>query len=275
MTSIEINEVTNVSSKAEMTAGASGFANTVGDAATPLLELKEICKRYGQIDVLTNVSFTVNKAEVIGLLGDNGAGKSTLVKTISGVVQPDQGELVWDGKPVQFNSREVSANYGVETIFQDSALVDSMSIARNIFMGREIRNRFGFMDLRQMREIAAEVLKTIVAIEGIDSPDKLVGSLSGGQKQAVAIARAVHFKRSLLVLDEPTSALAVRATEALFDYLRHLRDQGLSSILVTHDLYDAYRICDRFVVMSRGRTILKAAKSETSIEELTEKVSRG
>ena len=126
-----------------------------------------------------------------------------------------------------------------------------------------------------MREIAAEVLKTIVAIEGIDSPDKLVGSLSGGQKQAVAIARAVHFKRSLLVLDEPTSALAVRATEALFDYLRHLRDQGLSSVLVTHDLYDAYRICDRFVVMARGKAILKATKEETSIEELTEKVSRG
>jgi simple sugar transport system ATP-binding protein len=131
------------------------------------------------------------------------------------------------------------------------------------------------MHLKQMREIAAHVLKTIVAIEGIDSPDKLVGSLSGGQKQAVAIARAVHFKRTLLILDEPTSALAVRATEALFEYLRSLRAQGLSSVLVTHNLYDAYRICDRFVVMARGQVVFQATQKETSVDELTEHVSRG
>ena len=115
----------------------------------------------------------------------------------------------------------------------------------------------------------------IVAIEGIDSPDKLVGSLSGGQKQAVAIARAVHFKRTLLMLDEPTSALAVRATEALFEYLRSLRTQGLSSVLVTHNLYDAYRICDRFIVMGHGEVVFQARQKETSVEELTEHVSRG
>lgn len=251
-----------------------GASNGVG-TLNPLLELRGISKRYGQVNVLSDVSFTVNKAEIVGLLGDNGAGKSTLVKTISGVVQPDAGQLLWDGSPVEFATREVSASHGIETIFQDSALVDSMTIARNIFMGREITNNFGFMKHHEMREVAARVLKTIVAIEGIDSPDKLVGSLSGGQKQAVAIARAVHFKRSLLVLDEPTSALAVRATEALFEYLRSLRDQGLSSVLVTHDLYDAYRICDRFVVMARGTAVLKATKAETSIEELTERVSRG
>src|SRR2546422_7246374 len=156
----------------------------------------------------------------MALLGDNGAGKSTLVKTISGVVQPDSGTLLWDGKPIQLNSHTDAAELGIETIYQDSALVDSMTIARNIFMGRELAGPLGFMRLREMREIASHVLRTIVAIEGIDSPDKLVGSLSGGQKQAVAIARAVHFKRKLLMLDEPTSALAVPATAALFDVLR-------------------------------------------------------
>src|SRR5579859_7589633 len=245
------------------------------DATTPLLELRNISKHYGLNQVLNNVSFHVGKVEIMALLGDNGAGKSTTVKTISGVVQPDSGALLWDGKPVELNSHADAAELGIETIYQDSALVDSMTIARNIFMGRESVGPLGFMRMREMRDIASHVLKTIVAIEGIDSPDKLVGSLSGGQKQAVAIARAVHFKRTLLVLDEPTSALAVRATEALFEYLRSLRAQGLSSVLVTHNLYDAYRICDRFVVMGHGQVTFQATQKETSVEELTEHVSRG
>jgi simple sugar transport system ATP-binding protein len=245
-----------------------------GELGVPLLELRDVSKQYGLNKVLNNVSFHVGKAEILALLGDNGAGKSTTVKTISGVVQPDSGTLLWNGKPVQLNSHTDAAELGVETIYQDSALVDSMTIARNIFMGRELVGPLGFMHLKEMREIASHVLRTIVAIEGIDSPDKLVGNLSGGQKQAVAIARAVHFKRTLLVLDEPTSALAVRATEALFEYLRSLRTQGLSSVLVTHNLYDAYRICDRFVVMGHGEVVFQATQKETSVEELTEHVSR-
>ena len=246
-----------------------------GESTTPLLELRNISKQYGVNKVLNEVSFHVGRAEIVALLGDNGAGKSTTVKTISGVVQPDSGTLLWDGKPVELNSHTDAAELGIETIYQDSALVDTMTIARNIFMGRELIGPLGFIRLKEMREIASHVLRTIVAIEGIDSPDKLVGSLSGGQKQAVAIARAVHFKRTLLMLDEPTSALAVRATEALFEYLRSLRTQGLSSVLVTHNLYDAYRICDRFVVMARGLVIFQATQKETSVEELTEHVSRG
>ena len=246
-----------------------------GKTATPLLELRDVNKQYGLNKVLNNVSFHVDRAEILALLGDNGAGKSTTVKTISGVVQPDSGTLLWNGKPVELKAHTDAAELGIETIYQDSALVDTMTIARNIFMGRELVGPLGFMRMGEMREIASHVLKTIVAIEGIDSPDKLVGSLSGGQKQAVAIARAVHFKRTLLVLDEPTSALAVRATEALFEYLRSLRTQGLSSVLVTHNLYDAYRICDRFVVMGRGQVTFQATQKETSVEELIEHVSRG
>src|SRR5712692_9051852 len=246
-----------------------------GKTTTPLLELRDVNKHYGLNKVLNNVCFHVGRAEILALLGDNGAGKSTAVKTISGVVQPDFGTLLWDGKPVALKAHTDAAALGIATIYPDSAPVDSMTIARNIFMGRELVGPLGFMRMREMRESASHVLRTIVAIEGIDSPDKLVGSLSGGQKQAVAIARAVHFKRTLLVLDEPTSALAVRATEALFEYLRSLRTQGLSSVLVTHNLYDAYRICDRFVVMARGQVVFQATQQETSVDELIVHVSRG
>lgn len=245
-----------------------------GNSTTPLFELRHISKRYGRLDALRDVSFQIGKHEILALLGDNGAGKSTLVKTISGIVQPDSGTLLWDGKPVELHSHADAAALGIETIYQDSALVDSMTISRNIFMGRELVSPLGFMQHKRMREISSHILDTIVAIEGIDSPDKLVGTLSGGQKQAVAIARAVHFNRTLLVLDEPTSALAVRATEALFEYLRSLRAKGLSSVLVTHNLYDAYRLCDRFVVMARGQVVFQAGQKDTSVEELTEKVSR-
>jgi simple sugar transport system ATP-binding protein len=253
---------------------AAAVSGADGQAAVrPLLELRGISKTYGRASALNDVSFHIGRAEILGLLGDNGAGKSTLVKTMSGVVQPDSGSILWDGEPVRLRSRQESADLGIEVIYQDAGLVNSLSIARNIFLGREPCWPGGFMRMRHMRKTAARVLDEIVAIRGIDSPDKLVGSLSGGQKQAVAIARAVHFNRILLVLDEPTSALAARATQALFEYLRALRSQGLSSVLVTHDLYDAYRICDRFIVMSHGEIVLEATREKTSIEELIQTVS--
>ena len=220
------------------------------------------------------MDFSVGHAEIVGLLGDNGAGKSTLVKVMSGVVAPDGGTLRWDGDEVQMRDRSESAALGIETIFQDSALVGSMTIARNIFLGREPRNRWRPDGPARMRRISAEVLTSIVGVEGIDSPDKLVESLSGGQLQAVAIARAVYFKRKLLILDEPTSALAVRATQALWEYLRSLRADGLSSVLVTHNLHDAYRLCDRFVILSHGRVAYRGTAAETSVDDLTDRVSR-
>src|SRR5260370_9179822 len=186
-----------------------------GKTGTALLELRDVNKQYGLNKVLNNVSFQVDRAEVLALLGDNGGGKSTTVKTISGVVQPDSGTLLWNGKPVELKAHTDAAELGIETIYQDSALVDTMTIARNIFMGRELVGPLGFMRMGEMREIASHVLKTIVAIEGIDSPDKLVGSLSGGQNQPVAISPPLHFKRPLLVLSQPTPPLAVPPYVAL------------------------------------------------------------
>jgi simple sugar transport system ATP-binding protein len=243
-------------------------------AETPLFEARDIVKRYGSFVALDRMNFFIGRAEVVGLLGDNGAGKSTLVKMISGINPPTSGEIFVNGRPTQLNSRADSQAAGIETIYQDIALVDSMSITRNIFMGREITRRAGFLDLRRMEEIAIEILGSAVQISGIDNPRKEVGFLSGGQKQAVAIARAVHFKRNILLLDEPTSALSVRETEHLLAYVRDLKKDHTSSVLVTHNLYHAYMVCDRFVVMSHGTKVFEAAKQDTSIEELTDHVIR-
>ena len=240
-----------------------------------LLRLDGITKKYGPNTVLDDVSFEIGKNEVVGLLGDNGAGKSTLVKIMSGVVPATSGDYFWDGAKIENLNREETERLGVETIFQDSALVPQMTITRNIFMGREITNKFGLMKMKEMDSIAASVLDSVVTIEGIKSPKQLVQSLSGGQAQAVAIARAVHFKRSLLILDEPTSALAVRATEALLDYLRQLKGEGVSSVLVTHNLHHAYKVCDRHIVMNHGKKILDVKREDTNVDELTAAVVGG
>jgi simple sugar transport system ATP-binding protein len=246
----------------------------VAPQGTPLLELRAICKRYGSFAALDTVNFFIGKSEVIGLLGDNGAGKSTLVRMMSGINRQTSGEIFVDGKAATLNSRAESEAAGIETIYQDIALVDSMSITRNIFMGRELTNRFGFMDHKRMEEETIEILGGAVQISGIDNPRKEVGFLSGGQKQAVAIARAVYFKRNILLLDEPTSALSVRDTEHLLGYVRNLKKEGTSSVLVTHNLCHAFMVCDRFVVMSHGTKVFEAAKQDTTIEEVTDHVIR-
>lgn len=243
-------------------------------AATPVYEARHITKKYGSFVALRDMNFYIGTSEVVGLLGDNGAGKSTLVTMMSGINPPSSGEVYVNGKLAQITTRAESEAAGIETIYQDIALVDSMSITRNIFMGREITNRLGFMDHRRMEDICIEILGSAVQISGIDDPRKEVGFLSGGQKQAVAIARAVYFKRNILLLDEPTSALSVRETERLLEYVKRLKQENVSSVLVTHNLYHAFMVCDRFVVMSHGSKVFEARKSDTTIEEVTDHVIR-
>ena len=241
-------------------------------AGAPLLELHGVTKRFGALTALKDLSFHIGPNEVVGLLGDNGAGKSTAVNLLSGIHQPTEGYLSVRGKRTEFTCRTDSAEAGIETIYQSIALVDSLSITRNIFMGRERTGLFGFLKEREMRKIAMDVLESAVHISGIDSPDKLVGELSGGQKQAVAIARAVYFKRKVLLLDEPTSALSVRETETLLEQVLRLKREGVSSVLVTHNIYHAFQVCDRFVIMSHGSKVYDVAKTDTTIEKLTEYV---
>lgn len=238
---------------------------------TPLFEAKGLCKSYGHVEALIDVNFKVMPGEVVGLLGDNGAGKSTLIKMLSGVVQSDKGQFLRDGKPVDISTRKKSEeNGGIQTIYQDIALVKSTTIMRNIFAGREPTNALGFMRLKEMRETAMEILDQYVRIAGISSPDILVEELSGGQAQAVAIARAVHFKRDILLLDEPTSALSVRETEKVLNIMRDLADSGVSCVFVTHNLYHAFRVCDRFSILAHGQNVQDTMKADTSLNELTD-----
>lgn len=235
----------------------------------PYIELRGIRHDYGVIRALEDVNFWINPREVVGLVGDNGAGKSTLIKILSGVLQPTAGNIFVAGKLTQFKSSKVAMECGIETIYQDMNLIDVMDITRNIFTGREETDRFGFLKLRDMKAKAMEILEKEVTIEGIRSPGQIVGKLSGGQKQAVSIARAMFFKNKVLLLDEPTSALSVRETQAFLDHILRLRHDGMSVVLVTHNIYHAYQVADRFVLLSHGRKIMDTRKEDTSIEELT------
>jgi simple sugar transport system ATP-binding protein len=236
------------------------------------IELKNITMEFhgGTIKALENIDFYLKPREVVGLVGDNGAGKSTLIKILSGVLQPTAGKIFIKGMETRFGSSKDAMDVGIETIFQDMNLIDSMNIMRNIFCGREETSNIGFLKMREMEKKAMHLLEKEVTIRGIDSPKKLVGTLSGGQKQAVAIARAMFFKNRILLFDEPTSALSVRETQAFLNHVTQLRNEGYSIVLVTHNIYHAYQVSDRFYILSHGKKILDVNREDTNIEELTE-----
>jgi simple sugar transport system ATP-binding protein len=237
----------------------------------PIIEMKGITKKFGafgRVTALRNVDFEIYLGEVVGLVGDNGAGKSTLVKILSGIYQPNEGQIYKDGTEVGISSRKDSMELGIETIYQDTALIDQMSIWRDIFLSREITMSLRFLNKKMMRKKSSELLEYI-GIEGIDSPNTIVGELSGGQKQSVAIARAIYFKTKILLLDEPTSALSIKESQKVLDFIRNLKKEDITSVFVTHNLLHVYSVADRFVVLSRGRVIENIKKEDTSVEELS------
>jgi simple sugar transport system ATP-binding protein len=237
--------------------------------ARPLIEVRNVTKFFGPVVALTGVSMTVNAGEVHCLLGDNGAGKSTLIKTLSGVYQPSEGEIAIDGQAVRFTNPRDALDRGVATVFQDLAMIPLLSITRNFFMGREPAKRkgpFAFMDMRHADEVTRQEMKKI----GIDirDPQQAVGTLSGGERQCVAIARAVYFGAKVLILDEPTSALGVRQTSIVLKYVAQLREQGIGIIFITHNVRHAYAVGDRFTILNRGKTMGTYPKSEITLDAL-------
>ena len=239
----------------------------------PVIEVNNLKKNFGPVIALSGVSMHVNAGEVLCLLGDNGAGKSTLIKTVSGVHKPNSGEILVNGKVVKFKSPRDALDRGIATLHQTLALIPLMSIMRNFFMGREpLKYRFGHIDLNKANKIVREELLNI----GIDvrDPSESVGKLSGGERQCVAIARAVYFGAKVLILDEPTSALGVHQTATVLRYIRQVRSKGLSVILITHNVNHALSVGDRFTVLNRGKSVGTWDRNNITQPEL-EKVMSG
>ncbi|WP_018183596.1 ATP-binding cassette domain-containing protein [Kaistia granuli] len=244
--------------------------------ATPILEMRNIEKHFGSVVALAGVSIEILPGEVHCLLGDNGAGKSTFIKTMAGVHRLTKGQMFLNGQPVQFSSPRQALDAGIATVYQDLAMIPLMSVTRNFFMGREPVKGiwpFRFMDMGFCDRITREEMKRI----GIDvrDPGQAVGTLSGGERQCVAISRAVYFGAKVLILDEPTSALGVRQTSMVLKYIDMVRKRGLGVVFITHNVRHAMAVGDRFTVLNRGRTLGTAARGEITADELQNLMAGG
>ncbi|KZL14298.1 MULTISPECIES: ATP-binding cassette domain-containing protein [Pseudovibrio] len=243
---------------------------------TPIVEMKNIEKHFGSVIALAGVSFSVMPGEVHCLLGDNGAGKSTFIKTMSGVHKPSKGEIVVDGQKHVFESPRDAMNAGIATVHQDLAMIPLMSITRNFWLGREPVKKFGpisYFDHKYANEVTMEEMSKM----GINlrEPDQAVGTLSGGERQTVAIARAVYFGAKVLILDEPTSALGVRQTSNVLSTMDKVRKKGVGVVFISHNVRHAMAVGDRFTVLNRGKTLGTAKKGEITAEELQDLMAGG
>jgi simple sugar transport system ATP-binding protein len=235
----------------------------------PLLEAKEVQKHFGRVIALREGNFTLRPNEVHALVGDNGAGKSTLVKIISGVFHADGGEIAIDGQPVTIANPREARELGIETVYQDLALADHLDAAANLFLGREQLRRpplswFGFLDKKAMRRRAREEMRRLKI--GIQSVERPVLSLSGGQRQAVAVARAIAWGTRIVIMDEPTAALGVRESSMVLELIKEVRSQGLAVVMISHNLPEVFAVADRITVLRHGTTVATLDKSETSLD---------
>ncbi|PAP94690.1 MAG: sugar ABC transporter ATP-binding protein [Mesorhizobium sp.] len=235
--------------------------------AERIIELRDISKSYGQVYALGGVNLSVDRGEVVGLIGDNGAGKSTLIKILSGVVKPTSGEILVRGKPVTGWSAARSRDAGIETVFQDRALAVQQTIVRNIFMGRELTGWLGWLKVNKEIEEASRLMREIGFTSKVFTPHSIVGQLSGGERQGVAIARAIYKKAELIVLDEPTTALSLTETAKVFHFVRQVRASGRSILFIGHNIHHVFDIADRFVVLDRGKVAFTAGRSEVKSAE--------
>lgn len=237
---------------------------------SPVISVRNLQKWYSGVHALKGVDLDVHTGESVGLVGDNGAGKTTLISILSGIHKPDAGDIIVDGRAVAINSPRDAMRLGIETIYQYNSMVPTMSISRNLFIGREPLKRsflgIGILDRRKMEE------ESMLALANVDlhlrSPHAIVGELSGGQRQGVAIARAMHFKSKVMILDEPTNHLSVKETNKVISFVRSLRDQRITSIFVSHNMHHIFQSCDRIIAMARGEIVLDKPVAATSIEEV-------
>ncbi|NIG13638.1 ATP-binding cassette domain-containing protein [Pantoea sp. Cy-640] len=233
------------------------------------IEARNIGKRFGALTALSQVNLSIHRGEVLALLGDNGAGKSTFTKVLSGAYSASDGELRVDGRAVKFTSPRQAAEHGIATIYQELALAENLSIAENVFLGRELKRRvlgIPFLRRRAMRETVDRLLTELDA--HISDAEAAVGSLSGGQRQAVAICRALNLNAQLVIMDEPTAALAVAETQKVLQLTRRLAERGCAVVLISHNISDVFAVADRMVVFRRGRKIAERRHADTTPDEI-------
>jgi D-xylose transport system ATP-binding protein len=240
----------------------------------PLLELRGVDKSFGAVQVLHGVDFKVYPGQVTALVGDNGAGKSTLVKTIAGIYRLDAGQVFFDGKPVSIGGPKEAAALGIEVVYQDLALCDNLDIVQNMFLGREEKTGSILLDELGMESRARETLASL-SVRTVKSVRQSVSSLSGGQRQTVAIAKAVLWNSRVVLLDEPTAALGVAQTRQVLDLVRRLADQGLGVVLISHNMNDVFEVSDRITPLFLGRVAADLATSETNHSQIVELITAG
>jgi simple sugar transport system ATP-binding protein len=242
-----------------------------------LVEMKNIYKSYDGVVALKGIDFEVGFNEVVGILGDNGAGKSTLIKIISGVHSFDDGEMYIRGEKIDPKKYSVNmAHYlGVETVYQEKALADKQTLWRNVFVGRQITNKLGFLNIKKEKEETNKIMHDLMKLRGIGvSADSVIKTLSGGERQGVAISRAMYFEADLVILDEPTMALSLQEVKKVLKFIQNIKDKGKSCIYISHNIANVYPVSDRFVAIDRGKIVGAYNRKDVSLEELSEELIR-
>jgi simple sugar transport system ATP-binding protein len=248
-------------------------ANVATKDFTSIVRLEGVQKFFGPVQALRDIDISIGRNEIVGLIGDNGAGKSTLIKVMTGVLAPTSGRIFIRDKEVNLADYSVrmAHDLAIETVYQDRSLAEKQPLWRNFFVGRQITNRFGFIDIRKEKEVADDILKRAIGFRGAGiTVDSTVANLSGGERQGIAIGRAMHYNADLIILDEPTAALAVAEVRKVLDFVGRIKDSGRASIYIEHNLANVHEVADRLIVLDRGRIVSEVLPKEMSVKELTE-----
>jgi D-xylose transport system ATP-binding protein len=246
----------------------------VSEPTAPILELRGVSKHFGSVEALTDVDFEVRSGEVMALVGDNGAGKSTLIKCVAGIYSIDGGEIFFEGRPVTISGPKDAAKLGIEVVYQDLALCDNLDVVQNMFLGREVHDPLFRLREAPMEQRTAETLESL-SVTTISSVRQPVATLSGGQRQSVAVARAVLWNNRVVFLDEPTAALGVAQTRQVLDLVKRLAEQGLAVVLVSHNLLDVFEVADRITVLRLGRNVGVYERDATNEQEIVQAITVG
>lgn len=256
-----------------MTAAAAVDSPAQTPAFESIVRMEGVQKFFGAVRALRDINLSIGRNEIVGLIGDNGAGKSTLIKVMTGVLSPTSGRIFirdQEIKPHEFSVR-MAHDLSIETVYQDKSLAEKQPLWRNFFVGRQITNRFGFIDIKREKEIAQQILKDVIGFRGVGiTVDSTVGNLSGGERQGIAIGRAMHYNADLIVLDEPTAALGVAEVRKVIDFVRRIKSSGRACIYIEHNLAHVHEVADRLIVLDRGRIVSEILPKDMSVNELTE-----